>query len=261
MDRSDQAWAVFRCSLLKPLLLGEIPASERGAYFRAVSEQEHVLPNGRRKRISQRTLRRWWKKLREEGVDAMFRQRRSDRGQPHYKQQRADILARAVQLKREQPRRSAHVINQILRREFGRELSPSTLYRHFRREGATRLKLGVAKQKIRCRWTREHSNALWVGDFEHGPTVMHQQEAVQTHLSAWIDCHSRYIVEARYYLRENFDILVDSLIRAWGHHGASHELYVDNAKIYHAEPLIEIIATSPSMGSISRSLRTCVVIG
>lgn len=33
MDRNDQAWAVFRCQLLAPVLLGEVSASERGAYF------------------------------------------------------------------------------------------------------------------------------------------------------------------------------------------------------------------------------------
>ena len=38
-------------------------------------------------------------------------------------------------------------------------------------------------------------------------------------------------------MRENLDILIDSLLRAWGHHGASRELYVDNAKIYHAKAL------------------------
>ena len=79
------------------------------------------------------------------------------------------------------------------------------------------------------------ARALWVGDFEHGPLVIQQGEAVKTHLSAWIDCHSRYVVEARYYVRENLDILIDSLLRAWGDHGASRELYVDNAKIYHAK--------------------------
>lgn len=237
MNRNDQAWAVFRCALLKPLLLGEIPKSERGDYFRKLSQQEHLLPSGTRKKISVRTLRRWWKRLRDDGVEATFRQSRSDRGQPHHQEQRAQILARAVELKREQPRRSAHVINQILRHEFGRTLPHSTLYRHLRREGATRLKLGISKQKIRCRWTRDHSNALWLGDFEHGPAVMHQGRAVKTRLSAWIDCHSRYIIEARYYLGENLDILIDSLLRAWGYHGASAELYLDNAKIYHANGL------------------------
>ena len=70
MDRNDQAWAVFRCQLLAPVLLGEVPASERGAYFRMLSQQEHLLPSGQRKKISARTLRRWWQRLREGGVEA-----------------------------------------------------------------------------------------------------------------------------------------------------------------------------------------------
>jgi DNA-binding transcriptional ArsR family regulator len=73
MNCNDQAWAVFRCSLLKPVLLGEISASERGAYFRELSRQEHLLPNGTRKKISERTLRRWWKKLRDAGIAGLAR--------------------------------------------------------------------------------------------------------------------------------------------------------------------------------------------
>ena len=78
---------------------------------------------------------------------------------------------------------------------------------------------------------------MWLGDFEHGPLVIHQDEAVKTYLAAWIDCHSRYIVQARYDLSERLDILVDSLLRAWGGHGTSLELYVDNAKVYRARAL------------------------
>ena len=126
----------------------------------------------------------------------------------------------------------------ILRREFsGRQVARSTLYRHLHREGATRRKLGIVKQKVRRRWTRDQSNALWVGDFSEGPKVFHHGQAVKSHLSIWIDCHSRYVIEGRYYFRENLDILLDSLLRAWGSHGASRELYVDNAKVYHSGAL------------------------
>jgi len=235
MGRDDEDWAVFWCSLLSPVLLGEIPEAKRERYFQELSREERRLPNGQRRCISVRTLRRQWRRLKDEGVPGLYRRRRSDRGKPRKKH--ADLLARAVQLKREQPSRSDKVINRILKREFGRSVPRSTLYHHLRREGATRRKLGVSTKKVRCRWTRDQPGALWVGDFEHGPLVIRQGEAIKTHLSAWIDCHSRYIVEARYYVRENLDILVDSLLRAWGKHGASRELYVDNAKIYHAKAL------------------------
>jgi transposase InsO family protein len=235
MRCNDEDWAVFWCSLLSPVLLGEIPEAQRERYFQELSREERRLPNGRTKRISVRTFRRRWRQLKDKGVPGLYRRRRSDRGKPRKKY--ADLLARATELKKEQPFRSAQVINRILKREFGRQVPRSTLYQHLKREGATRRKLGVSKQKVRCRWTRDKPGALWVGDFEHGPLVMHQGRAVKTHLSAWIDCHSRYVVEARYYVRENLDILMDSLLRAWGNHGASQELYVDNAKIYHAKAL------------------------
>jgi len=235
MGRHDQAWAVFWCGLLSPVLLGEIPEGRRERYFQQLSQEERRLPNGQRRRISVRTLRRRWRQLRDEGVARLYRRARSDRGKP--RKGHAELLARAAELKREQPQRSDQVINRILRREFGRQIPRSTLYRHLRRAGATRRKLGVTKEKIRCRWSRDQSNALWVGDFEHGPLVVHQGAAIKTHLSAWIDCYSRYVVEARYYVRENLDILVDSLLRAWGNQGAPRELYVDNAKIYHANAL------------------------
>jgi putative transposase len=235
MGRNEDAWAVFRCALLNPLMVGEVEAADREAFFRSLAADERLLPNGRRKRISVRTLRRWWQRLRDEGVSGTFRRRRKDRGQPRASQQQR--LARAVELKREQPRRSHVVINRILKQEFGRGVPRSTLYRHLHREGATRRKLGVSQEKIRCRWTRDASGALWVGDFEHGPPVLLGGRAMPTRLCVWIDCHSRYVVEARYYLAENLDVLVDSLLRAWGRHGASRELYVDNAKIYHAHAL------------------------
>ncbi len=133
-------------------------------------------------------------------MTGLYRRRRSDRGQPRKKQE--PLLARAVELKKEQPYRSDKVINRILQREFGRTLPRSTLYHHLRRQGATRRKLGVSTQKVRCRWSREQPGALWVGDFEHGPPVMEQGKAIKTHLSAWIYCHSRYFVEARYYAPE-----------------------------------------------------------
>ena len=233
-DRQEQ-WAVFWCSLLAPLLYGEIPPEEVGRFLNELASIEHVFPDGQRRRPSRATLWRKWKQYRDGGFEALFRKRRSDRGQP--RKATPAMIAKAVELKTEQPYRSDVPINQFLESEFGETIPKSTLYRHLKRAGATRLKLGITRRKVRCRWTRDHSNALWLGDFEDGPYVLSGDRAVPTHLSAFIDCHSRYVVEARYYLRENLDILIDSLLRAWSVHGASRELYLDNAKIYHAHAL------------------------
>lgn len=233
-DRHEQ-WAVFWCSLLSPLLYGEIPETEAGTFLRQLSETECEFPDGRRRRPSRATLYRKWKEHRQGGLEGLERKPRSDRGQP--RKDRAALVARAIALKQDQSRRSSRTINQFLQREFHNKIPRSTLYRQLQRAGATRRKLGISSKKIRSRWTREASNDLWLGDFQDGPYVLENDRAVESHLSAFIDCHSRYVVEARYYLRENFDILIDSLLRAWGGHGAPRELYLDNAKIYHAQGL------------------------
>ena len=236
-DRHEQ-WAIFWCSLLQPLLIGEIPPDEAADFLRELTETEHLFPDGQRKRPSRATLYRKWKQYRDGGFEALLRQRRSDRRKPRKNRwKRQAMIDRAIELKKDQPRRSEETINQFLQDEFKEKLPKATLYRHLKQAGATRLKLGVSQQKVRRRWTRDQTNALWVGDFEDGPYVFDVDRVKETHLCGFVDCHSRYAIDSRYYYRDSLDVLIDSLLRAWGNHGASRELYVDNAKVYHANAL------------------------
>ena len=235
MKQKDERWAVFWCGLLHPVLFDELEAAETNPYLKRLAQKELVFPDGRAGKASLSTLRRKLNRYRRQGFDALARKPRTDRGKP--RAMAPEVLALAVELKREQPRRSHKTLNRFLFDRFGVTVPKATLYRHLRAAGATRLKLGVAATPVRKRWTREHTHDLWVGDFEEGPYVLVDGEAVPTHLSAFIDCHSRYVVEARYYLRQNLDILIDSLLRALAVHGAPKQLYVDNAKVYHANAL------------------------
>lgn len=235
MKRKDEDWALFWCSLLHPVLFGEVEAHEVAAFLRHLAAEERLFPNGVRKKASLTTLRRKLRTYRSAGFEALARKVRSDRGRPRAHEQQ--LIDRAIALKRDQPRRSDEAINQFLRAEFNQTLPKSTLYRHLRSAGATRIKLGIDRTPVRKRWTYDHTHDLWVGDFEDGPYVLEQGDVVPTHLSGFIDCHSRCLVEGRYYLRESLDILIDSLLRAWAQHGAPASLYVDNAKIYHARGL------------------------
>jgi len=230
MKKKDEERALFWCSLLRPVLFGEVEKEETHRFLKKLAQEETVFPDGTRKTPSLSTLRRKLRLYRDGGFESLSRRPRSDRGRP--RAQRAETLERAVELKRDQPRRSHLTINEFLESEGKKRIPKSTLYRHLKEAGATRLKLGVTKTPVRRRWTREHTHDLWIGDFEEGPYVLHEGEAVPTYLSAFIDCHSRFVVEARYYLRQTLDVLVDSLLRAWGVHGASSELYVDQAKVY-----------------------------
>jgi len=235
VNENQQRWAVFWCSLLHDVLFGQIQPNEVQAYLKRLARKERRWPNGAVKKPSLATLKRKLKAYREGGFEALARKPRGDRGKP--RATTAEVIADAVEIKKDQARRSHKTINRFLDQKHATTVKRSTLYRHLKAAGATRIKLGVTQKPVRKRWTREHTHELWVGDFEEGPYVRVEDEVLPTHLSAFIDAHSRFVVEARYYLRQNLDILIDSLLRAWATHGASRALYVDNAKVYHAKAL------------------------
>jgi transposase InsO family protein len=235
LDKEQEKWAIFWCDLLKPLIFGEIDEQATNRFLKTLAQEPTRFPDGSIKKPSLSTLRRKLNHYRQGGFDGLERQPRRDRGTP--RGVGPEVIATAIELKKEQPYRSPGAINRFLQSMYATTVPRATLYRHLKAAGATRIKLGVAKLKVRKRWSRDHTHDLWVGDFEEGPYVIEKNDVVPTCLSAFIDCHSRYVVEARYYFRQNLDVLIDSLIRAWSNHGATLQLYLDNAKVYHANGL------------------------
>lgn len=231
-SNSDYQEALFWCNLLHPVIFEELEEESPHSYFLRKSQEEMKLPNGEHGRVSVSTLKRKWLQYRQGGFLSLVRKRRGDLGS--VRTVPPEVLAKAIELKKEQPLRSDEAINRILEEIYGKTLSRSTLYRHLKQAGATRLCLGATRRKVRKRWTRDYSNALWGGDFEHGPYVLKEGQVYPTRLCVFIDAYSRYVVQARYYPNEKLDILVDLLLRAWSCHGRSDELYVDNGKVFHA---------------------------
>ena len=230
MDKEQEKWAIFWCDLLSPIIYEEIESELTNRFLKRLAKKTIRFPDGRIGTPSLSTLRRKFNRYGKGGFDALARKRRNDWGKS--RNIAASIIEKAVELKKEQPFRSPAVINLLLKEMYGVTVPRSTLYRHLKQANATRLKLGVLRKKVRKRWTRNHTHDLWVGDFEEGPYVLEDGQVVPTYLSAFIDCHSRYAVEARYYFRQNLDVLIDSLIRALSIHGAPLQLYVDRAKVY-----------------------------
>jgi transposase InsO family protein len=238
MKDKDLEWALFWCSLLHPVIYGDVDKDDEEevrSFLKVVAAEERVFPDGVTKKPSLTTLKRKLDTFFAEGFEGLARKPRDDRGKP--RAHSAEMINRAVALKRDQPKRSHVTINKFLKAEFKKKIPKSTLYQHLKAAGATRIKLGVSEKKVRRRWTRDYSNALWLGDFEEGPYVLYQEQVVPTHLSLFIDCHSRLFIEARYYYRQNLDILIDSFLRALATRGAPSELYVDRAKVYQSKAL------------------------
>jgi len=235
LDKEQEKWAIFWCDLLSPVIYEQIEPELTNQFLKQLARKKIRFPDGRIGKPSLSTLRRKLNRYQQAGFDALARKDRSDRGKS--RNIADEIIEKAIELKKEQPFRSPDAINRFLEKMYGATIPRSTLYRHLKQANATRLKLGYLRKKVRKRWTRNHTHDLWVGDFEDGPYVLEKGCVVPTYLSVFIDCHSRFTVEARYYFRENLDVLIDSLIRALSTHGAPLELYVDRAKIYMANAL------------------------
>jgi len=235
LNKDQEKWAIFWCDVLSPVIYGEIEPENAHQFLKTLAKEPVRFPDGYIKTPSLSTLKRKLKKYRTAGFDALARKKRNDAGKP--RNVSVEVIQKAVELKKDQPRRSPQAINRFLKDIYGKTVARSTLYRHLKDAQATRLKLGVIQKKVRKRWSRDHTHDLWVGDFEDGPYILENHQVLPTYLSAFIDCHSRYAVEARYYLRENLDVLIDSFIRAMATHGAPLSMYVDNAKIYHSNGL------------------------
>lgn len=236
MDKKKEEEAAFFCGLLNSVLYQELDKSKLNEELSEIAKLEVTFPNGKKKRPSLSTLKRKYKKYTEQGFNALARKGRSDAGKPRAVS--PEVIETVLEAKRDQPRRSALMINQITSERHGVEVARSTMYRHLKDAGVTRAKLGIGTQKVRKRWTCQYTHDMWVGDFEHGPFVlMEDGSARRSYLSAFIDVCSRSIVAARYYVKENFDVLSDTLILGFQAHGLPRKLYVDNAKVYHARPL------------------------
>ncbi len=235
MTEKEERKAVFWCSLLAPVIYDEVGTGLVHAFLKQLSKTEVVFPNGQRRKPSLSTLKRKLKKYRKKGFSGLARKPRSDRGTPRAVS--PEIIDKAIELKKDQPGRSPRTINQFLSHYYGTTVARATLYRHLKQNDATRLKLGVMRKPVRCRWSRERPNQLWIGDFSYGPYVLHDGTALRAYLCLFIDCYSRYVVEGRYYLKQSLPILIDSLIRAWNIHGIPRELYLDNAKVYHSHAM------------------------
>jgi putative transposase len=176
MDKKQEKWAIFWCDLLSPIIYEQIEAAEINRFLKAKAKEQIQFPDGRVGKASLKTLRRKLNRYREGGFDALARKKRIDRGKP--RNFSPEVIDKAIELKKEQPHRSECIINRFLEEMYSVSVPKTTLYRHLKNAGATRLKLGITKTKIRKRWSRDYTHDLWVGDFEDGPYVLEKDNVV-----------------------------------------------------------------------------------
>jgi putative transposase len=162
-ERARQA-GLFRYGLIQDVIDPLLSAAQRGALVRELAGREHDGPSGARTRVSEQTIRRWIRAWRAGGFQALVPA--PARVTPRTP---AEVLALAVALKRENPRRTAVQVTRILRAQAGWAPSDRTLQRHFARLELDREIEGVPQ--VFGRFEASRCNEIWTGDALHGPVI------------------------------------------------------------------------------------------
>lgn len=201
---------------------------------------EYSAPGGLRCKPEVRTIWRWLADYRKGGLFALCPKWRSDRGT--LRAFEPELLEQAVRLrhegKREDKRATKSVIDILVRQRSPEPLriARSTLDRHFARLGVSRRQLHALGRRPFTRIETDAPFELVVADFHHGPYVRvgPHDEARRALLCAFIDHHSRYVPEGRYYLHEDFAALRFGFRRLLAAFGLPVKLYADNGSSFQA---------------------------
>lgn len=235
--RPAEAEALFRYRLIAPLLDPLADDDEKRRWRKWVLATEHATPDGRRRRVGERTLRRWVAAYRAGGFEALRPSARRDQGR--LRRLPPAVLERAVALKREEPRRSVPHILRILAADGTPQADlphRDTLWRHLSRLGlGTRLR--PDKVGLR-RFERQAPNDLWQSDVMYGPFLSDPaspQKMQRTYLVAFLDDYSRFIPHAAFYWAEDVYALELCFQQALLRRGLPRRVYVDQGLIFQSQ--------------------------
>jgi transposase InsO family protein len=264
-DRTQ--WALWRFSILGPLVSARLEHGDRRAHFEDIAERTHVAPDGSARTFSRRTIEAWYYAWKKKGLEGLKDCPRSDLGNSSI---RSELREKLLVLKRENPRRSIPRLIKILERTGDAqkcELSRSSVQRFLRLEGLSG-RAGDAQPPERRSFRHPEPGDLWMGDVLHGPVVLAEGRLRKSYLIAFIDSATRFVPAAEVRLSESAADHEYALKQAILKHGVPRALYLDNGaaqtslslKLICAELSIRLLHTEAytpeSKGAIERWNRT-----
>ena len=269
-DERRREEALFRYAVLGDLLHRTLRRGEIGRALRDRAEKLWKGPDGRERRVAQKTLEEWLCRYRRRGFDGLLPEERRDRGK--VRALKAEVEELILAMKREDPGRSAQLIYDELV-SVGRlrrsDVSVSTIRRLLRREGLTGARMEL-ERPARLRWQAARSGELWQGDALHGPSLFDPASGrpVRVKIFALLDDRSRLVPYIRADFHETQTAFLTVLCGAVLRRGIPRAILLDNhgsftgsdVKVACARLGVRLIFArpydGPSKGKIERFWRT-----
>lgn len=221
--------ALFRFSIIAPLLHRACNVS-LAELARQLAAEVKYSPDGAPVLLSAETLLRWLRLYRKDGLEALERSPRRDRGQSRALEPTA--IAKLLELAAEQPAWTIKAVHRRLQLDLGKPVPIKPVYRLLK--GRRRL----AKTEAFRRRPPGVPQVLWFADTMHGPEVYGpKRKKRKSFLIAVLDDASRAIMAGAFALRDNVLALMPVLREAFLARGLPHRLLVDNGANYRSRIL------------------------
>lgn len=261
-----QKVALFRYSLIAPLLTNTFSQSTAKEYLQEVTAKTFDVPGGASKSFSPSTIKDWLRLYRKHGIDGLYPKSRSDKGSSRSLSQDAKDFI--IACKREMPKRSAKSIyHELIAKGYISydEVSLCTVQRFIKKINITPQKL---EPQDRRTFEFEFPNDCWQSDISVGPYLTIGNKKYKTYIIAFLDDASRLILHCEAFFSDNFVSLLTAFKKAVAKRGIPKKLFVDNGQVYQSEQMQLICASlgtvlcfarpySPeSKGKIERWFRT-----
>ena len=231
--RNEEALERYR--MIAPLLDSELDSAKRCMLREQIAERED---------ISVRTVYRYERQYKEEHFEGLMPKPREKRRTQKLPENWDEIVAEAVQLRKEIPSRSVRQLIVILESEDYAPpgvIKQSTLQRYLQDAGMSKkaLKRYTEDRKPSSKkFCRDHRLELYQGDIKYGPVIVDREgNKIQTYLSSVIDDHSRLILQSEWYDNQHKEIVEDTVHKAVLKYGVFDRFYVDNGKQYISKQL------------------------
>lgn len=253
MEQEKTKKALMKYSAIAPLITGNVNQYEsKEAFFRSASEQEFTYDGVTYKKYSAGTIKRWYLEYVNKGFDELKTKQRSDINVS--RKLSTDAIEYIHYQVENYPRKPSTIIYQELITEAivgPKDTSLATVNREVKRKRQLMKKPNQDIDKVMARYERENINEVWCGDSSFGPNVTVNGEKRKTHIIAFIDDCSRFIVGIDIYLNDNSINLINTMKQAVKRHGVPKMFNFDNGSNYKS------IDTQETIANIHSSVHYC----
>jgi putative transposase len=245
-EEAKKKLALFRFSLIAPLLNGTFFEATAKAYLEGICARVHNVPVYGAKEYAPATIKGWLLDYRKHGIEGLYPRSRSDRGNTR-------ILSEEVQqyimdAKEFCPHRSAKSIyHELIAKGLisPEKISLSTIQRFVKKHGSNN---SVSQIKDRRAFEMGYPGDCWQTDVSMGPYLTINGRKQKTYLIAFIDDASRAVMACSFFFEQNLNAVLSVFKTAVKRRGIPKKLFMDNGKVFRSEQLQFICA---SLGTIA----------